>query len=73
MGEKMCAFVILKAGQTLDLKELVAFLMAKEIAKFKLPERLETLADFPVSTFGKVSKKALGELIAGKLLAETAK
>ena len=73
MGEKMCAFVILKAGQALDLKELVAFLMAKEIAKFKLPERLETLADFPVSTFGKVSKKALGELIAGKLVAETAK
>jgi len=73
MGEKMCAFVILKAGQTLDLKELVAFLMAKEIAKFKLPERLETLADFPVSTFGKVSKKALGELIADKLEAETAK
>ena len=73
MGEKMCAFVILKAGQALDLKDLVAFLMGKEIAKFKLPERLETLADFPVSTFGKVSKKALGELIAGKLVAETAK
>jgi len=73
MGEKMCAFVILKAGQTLDLKELVAFLMGKEIAKFKLPERLETLADFPVSTFGKVSKKALGELIADKLVAETPK
>jgi 2,3-dihydroxybenzoate-AMP ligase len=73
MGEKMCAFVILKAGQTLDLKELVAFLMGKEIAKFKLPERLESLADFPVSTFGKVSKKALGELIADKLVAETLK
>ncbi len=70
MGEKMCAFVILKSGQTLGLKELVAFLMTKEIAKFKLPERLEVLADFPVSTFGKVSKKALGELVAAKLLSE---
>ena len=67
MGEKMCAFVILKAGHSLELKALVDFLMTKEIARFKLPERLEILADFPVSTFGKVSKKALGELVANNL------
>ena len=72
MGEKMCAFVILKKNQTLVLKELVDFLLTKEIAKFKLPERLEVLPDFPVSTFGKVSKKALGELITEKLKAEGA-
>lgn len=64
LGERMCAFVMLKAGQTLHLKELVGFLLTKEIARFKLPERLEVLPDFPVSTFGKVSKKALGERIA---------
>jgi 2,3-dihydroxybenzoate-AMP ligase len=72
MGEKMCAFVILKVGQSLDLKTLVSFLVTKEIAKFKLPERLEVLVDFPVSTFGKVSKKALGELVTSKLKAELA-
>lgn len=68
----MCAFVILKQGQSLHLKELVGFLLTKEIAKFKLPERLEVLPDFPVSTFGKVSKKALGELIAHKHAEEEA-
>jgi len=67
MGEKMCAFVILKTGRSLVLAELVAFLQTHEIAKFKMPERLEVLPDFPVSTFGKVSKKALGEMIAAKL------
>ena len=72
MGEKMCAFVILKSNTSLDLKTLVEFVLTKEIAKFKLPERLEILGDFPVSTFGKVSKKALGELIADKLSKETA-
>ncbi|MFN0004948.1 MAG: (2,3-dihydroxybenzoyl)adenylate synthase [Burkholderiaceae bacterium] len=72
MGEKMCAFVILKSNTSLDLKTLVEFLLTKEIAKFKLPERLEILGDFPVSTFGKVSKKVLGELIADKLSKETA-
>jgi len=67
MGEKMCAFVILKTGRSLALADLVAFLQTHEIAKFKMPERLEVLPDFPVSTFGKVSKKALGEMIAAKL------
>ena len=70
MGEKMCACVILKAGHTLNLGELVAFLAEQEIAKFKLPERLEILPDFPVSTFGKVSKKSLGEMVAAKLAAK---
>jgi 2,3-dihydroxybenzoate-AMP ligase len=66
LGEKMCACVVLKSGFDLSLNELTDFLKGKEIAKFKLPERLEVFADFPVSTFGKVSKKALAEMIAKK-------
>ncbi|WP_322013644.1 (2,3-dihydroxybenzoyl)adenylate synthase [Paraburkholderia sp. J12] len=69
MGEKMCACVVLKPGGALDLAELVAFLAAREIAKFKLPERLEILPEFPVSTFGKVSKKALAERVASTIAA----
>ncbi len=72
LGEKMCACVIPKTGRSLSLKELVEFLKDKEIAKFKLPERLEILSDFPVSTFGKVSKKALVEMVAAKLERENA-
>jgi 2,3-dihydroxybenzoate-AMP ligase len=69
MGEKMCAFVILKRGAKLSLPELVDFLKLQEIARFKMPERLEIVSDFPVSTFGKVSKKALGEMVVAKLAA----
>src|SRR5258706_13891161 len=57
LGERMCACVVLKVGKDLRLPELVAFLQTHEIARFKFPERLEVLPDFPVSTFGKVSKK----------------
>jgi 2,3-dihydroxybenzoate---[aryl-carrier protein] ligase len=67
LGEKMCACVIPKKGCDLTLGELVEFLKEREIAKFKLPERLEILPDFPVSTFGKVSKKALVEMVTAKL------
>jgi len=64
LGEKMCACVVLKPGFSLSLTQLTDFLKTKEIAKFKLPEHLVVLDDFPVSTFGKVSKKALAERIA---------
>jgi 2,3-dihydroxybenzoate-AMP ligase len=64
LGEKMCACLVLKPGAKLELPELVDFLKGKEIAKFKLPERMMVVDDFPVSTFGKVSKKALSELAA---------
>jgi len=64
LGEKMCACVILKPGRNIALPELVEFLKTKEIAKFKLPERLLVVDDFPVSTFGKVSKKTLSEMAA---------
>ncbi len=72
LGEKMCACVIPKKGRSLTLAELVEFLKEKEIAKFKLPERLELLSDFPVSTFGKVSKKVLVEMVTAKLERERA-
>jgi 2,3-dihydroxybenzoate-AMP ligase len=62
--------VIVRAGKTLTLPELVAFLMNEEIAKHKLPERLELVEDFPLSPFGKVSKKDLMEKIALKLKEE---
>ncbi len=67
LGERMCAFVILKAGGELTLQQLVGFLVNEEIAKHKLPERLEIIDDFPLSPFGKVSKKDLTERITRKL------
>jgi 2,3-dihydroxybenzoate-AMP ligase len=61
LGERMCACVIVRRGHTLTLEALTRFLLDAGMAKFKLPERLELMGDFPLSTFGKVSKKALAE------------
>jgi 2,3-dihydroxybenzoate-AMP ligase len=72
MGERMCACVILRTGKTLTLGDLLAFLATKEIAKFKLPERLEIMSDFPLSTFGKVSKKTLVETVSANIAQERA-
>ncbi len=70
LGERMCAFVVTQKGRSVNFEELISFLQAKEIAKFKLPERLELIDDLPVSTFGKVSKKLLTELISEKIIQE---
>ena len=66
-GEKACAFVITKDGQSLEFAELIAFLRAQNIASFKLPERLEVVSEFPVSPVGKILKRQLRETIAEKL------
>lgn len=69
-GEKACAFVIAKPGETLGFDELIAFLKERRIASFKLPERLEIVAEFPTSPVGKVLKRELRERIAAKLREE---
>ncbi len=69
-GEKACAFVILRAGEDLRLPQLADFLLARRIAKFKLPERLEVVDQFPLSPVGKVLRRQLRESIASKLARE---
>jgi len=70
LGERMCACVLLRENARLTFEELKNFLLGKEIAKYKLPERLEIMQDFPLSPFGKVSKKTLTEMISQKMVVE---
>jgi len=69
-GEKACAFVIAKEGQSLEFAELIAYLRQQNIASFKLPERLELVSEFPVSPVGKILKRQLREAIAAKMEGE---
>lgn len=64
LGERMCACVVLRDGSDLALPDLVDFLLGFEIAKHKLPERLEVLDSLPLSPVGKVSKKDLMRIFA---------
>jgi 2,3-dihydroxybenzoate-AMP ligase len=69
-GEKACAFVVPKAGQTLGFDELIAFLRQQQIASFKLPERLEVVDELPLSPVGKILKRELRDIITEKLARE---
>jgi 2,3-dihydroxybenzoate-AMP ligase len=69
-GEKACAFVVPKPGETLAFDELIAFLRQQKIATFKLPERLELVTELPLSPVGKILKRELREMISEKLAHE---
>lgn len=72
MGERACAYVIPKAGQDFTFDEMVEFLKDKQLAMFKLPERLEVVAEFPtVGDSGKVNKETLKKEIAEKVKQES--
>ncbi|MFC1942341.1 AMP-binding protein [Chloroflexota bacterium] len=71
MGERACAVVTLKNGEQFTLDEMVEYLKSKEIAAFKLPERLELVETLPqAGESGKIDKKAMAVMIADKLMAE---
>jgi 2,3-dihydroxybenzoate-AMP ligase len=67
LGERTCACVILRAGHSLALEALVRFLLEFELAKYKLPERVEVFEAFPLSNFGKVSKKDLVQIVSERV------
>jgi 2,3-dihydroxybenzoate-AMP ligase len=70
-GERVCAFVVPKPGNTFTLDELSAFLInERKIASFKVPERLEFIDELPVSSVGKFEKKTLKNKIIQILRSE---
>ncbi len=66
-GEKACAFVIPIEGVSFDLAEMNGFLLSRDIAKFKLPERLELVPEFPLSPAGKILRRELRRVISDQV------
>jgi len=71
LGERMCACVLLRDGRSITFEELKQFLMGKDIAKYKAPERLEILEEFPLSNIGKVSKKDLVKMVSARMATQS--
>ena len=66
LGEGICAYII--AGEaSLAAADLAAHVAASGLAKQKIPERFEFVADFPRTASGKIRKDRLREDIASKL------
>jgi 2,3-dihydroxybenzoate-AMP ligase len=62
LGERVCAFLVTRDGTVLALDQLNQYLADRGLARFKLPERMEIVAELPLTKVGKVDKNALREL-----------
>jgi len=67
LGERACAFVILRKDAALSFEEVIAFLKERKVSVWQLPERLELMQDFPRSAGGKIAKNKLTEFVTLKL------
>jgi acyl-CoA synthetase (AMP-forming)/AMP-acid ligase II len=61
MGERICAVVVPRPGETIALDELRSFLSLSDIASYKLPECVEIADVLPRNPLGKVLRRALRE------------
>ena len=60
LGERICAFLVLREGaEAPTVETLGQFLLGRGLAKNKLPERIEILPELPLNPAGKVLKRVL--------------
>jgi non-ribosomal peptide synthetase component E (peptide arylation enzyme) len=63
LGERVCAYLVMKPGQTLTLDAVAAHFARLGLARQKAPERLLALDSLPRTASGKVNKPALREAL----------
>lgn len=63
LGERICAFVTLVPGATLELDALCSFLGEHEVGKMRWPERLVVIDEMPMTPTKKITKGVLQTLI----------
>ena len=64
LGERICVFVVPEPGGDITLGAIRDGMATAGVARFKWPERLEIVAELPVTKMGKLDKKALREILA---------
>lgn len=68
LGERSCAYVVLKAPHhSLSLEEVVAFFSRKRVAKYKYPEHIVVIENLPRTASGKIQKFLLRKDIMRRL------
>jgi 2,3-dihydroxybenzoate-AMP ligase len=65
LGERVCAFLVMRHGADVAHEELNQFLLGRGLAKFKLPERVETIGEMPLTNIGKINKQLLRKRLSG--------
>ncbi len=65
LGERACAFVVPRAGQSIDLDGMVDWLKGQKMALQYIPEKLVVRDALPATPAGKIQKFRLREMLMG--------
>lgn len=71
-GEQLCAWVVVKPGQSLTDEELRAFCKG-QIAHYKVPHYIRFVTEFPMTVTGKIQKFKIRDAMKDQLGLEEAK
>jgi non-ribosomal peptide synthetase component E (peptide arylation enzyme) len=63
LGEKLCVVIAPKPGENVTLEEINSYLKEKDIAVYKLPERLEMIDVMPRNALNKIEKNKLKKIL----------
>jgi cyclohexanecarboxylate-CoA ligase len=63
LGERACAVIVPKSGQTVDLATMAEFLKSQKVATQYIPERLVLRDAMPATPSGKIQKFRLREML----------
>ena len=61
LGERACAYVVLREGARFDFAEMIAYLETQQLARQYFPEYIEILPQMPMTVSGKIQKFQLRE------------
>ena len=66
LGNRICAFILTEKGNALDVQAVHQFLKEIGVASYKLPDQVEIIEKWPLTSVGKVDKKVLVQMAQEK-------
>ncbi len=66
LGQRSCAFIQLISGYHLDEKKIYSEIQKKGIVRYKIPDQIEFVDEWPVTKMGKIDINKLKKKVTGK-------
>lgn len=63
LGHRSCAFIMTEDGEEISLEEVHRYLAGLGVASYKFPDQLKNIEEWPLTSVGKINKKALAQMV----------
>lgn len=70
LGNRSCAFIMTEDEKEFYEEDIYQFLKEKRLAEYKIPDQVEYIESWPLTSVGKIDKKALAEIAKSRIQGE---